>query len=325
VYGKRRQTANLREHVAESLATILSEAQTASNEALAALVVEVNALEAKECELESTGGDRATLRGVRQALRNKKNAITVLNKGHPEWEKRLADPGLYRDVVLVPVDQLPLRVAKFDVVLREDALQATRAMHAVLSRMVMFWCKWCNESFPTFHPAYDPADADVHLELRRAAKSGVPACSVEVASWERETLPSFPESEDQGVIAEQCRGVCLWCQRDMDQQQKEGAEQVVPRRSYLNHMDPCWKFPHEELGDLFASATVTEAMLIALEHMQVSFVTMRKTGLERFRKNTISFPQDIVRFAVRMEMLGPEEYRVGDRVNSRRGPGLDVG
>jgi len=226
--------------------------------------------------------------------------------------------------VLVPVDRLPLRVAKFDVVLREDALQATRAMHTVLSRMVMFWCKWCNESFPTFHPAYDPSDAGVNLELRRNGKAGVPTCSVEVASWDPETLPSFPESEEQCVVAEQCRGVCLWCQRDMEQQEKEGVEQVVPRRSYLNHMDPCWKFPVEELGELFASATATEAMLIALEHMQVSYVTVSKTGLERFRKNTISFPQDVARFAVRMEMLGAEEYRVGDRVNSRRGPGQDA-
>ena len=118
--------------------------------------------------------------------------------------------------------------------------------------------------------------------------------------------------------------MCLWCQKDLDQQKKEGLE-PVPRRSYLNDMDPCWNFPHEELGFLFASATVTESMLVALEHMQVSYVTVRKTGLERFRKNTISFPQDIARFAVRMEMLRPEEYHEKDRVNSRRGPGRDVG
>ena len=122
-------------------------------------------LEEEEYVLVSTGGDRATLRDVRKRLRNARNSITVLRKGNPTLEKRLADPGLYRDVVLVPADKLPLRVAKFDVVLREDALQATRAMHAVTSRMVVFWCKWCNESFPTFHPAYDPADAGVELEL----------------------------------------------------------------------------------------------------------------------------------------------------------------
>ena len=129
---------------------------------------------------------------------------------------------------------------------------------------------------------------------------------MEVAAWERESFPCFPENEDQCVIAEQCRGVCLWCQKDIERQEKQNAEVIVPRRSYQNHMDPCWKFPHEELGELFASATVTEGMLIALEHMQAAVVTVRKTGLEKFRKNTISFPQDIVRFAVRMEMLWPE-------------------
>ena len=142
----------------------------------------MEALEAKEYELVSSDSDRGELRKVRQGLRKAKISITLLQKGHPLWEKRLADPGLYSDVVLVPVDKLPLRVAKFDVVLREDALQATRAMHTILSRMVMFRCKWCNESFPTFHPAYDPVDADIHLELLRGAESGVPTCSVEVAS-----------------------------------------------------------------------------------------------------------------------------------------------
>ena len=145
--------------------------------------------------METRGGHREELRDVRKAMRNATHAITVLEKGHPIREKRLADPGLYRDVVLVPLDKVPLRVAKYDVVLREDALQATRAMHAILSRMVMFCCKWCSESFPTFHPAYDPADADVSLELRRCAKLGVPACSVEVASWGQESLPSFPEAK----------------------------------------------------------------------------------------------------------------------------------
>ena len=155
--------------------------------------------------------------------------------------------------------------------------------------MVMFSCKHCVESFPTFHPAYDPQDAGVNLELRRKGKLGVPACSVEVASWDPETLPSFPQNENDCVIAEQCRGVCLWCQRDIEQQEKEGKE-PVPRRSYLNHMDPCWNFPHQELATLFAEATVTEAMLIALEHMQVTYVQVSKTGLQKFKKNTISFP-----------------------------------
>ena len=34
-------------------------------------------------------------------------------------------------------------------------------------------------------------------------------------------------------------------------------------------------------------------MLVALEQMQISFVTARGSGLVKFRKNVISFPQDI--------------------------------
>ena len=149
-----------------------------------------------------------------------------------------------------------------------------------LGNMVLFKCNVCKSRFPTFHPAYDPSDAGVELQLRRGGKLGVPACSVEVASWDPATLPSFPEGEEECVIAEQCRGVCLWCQKDLDQQKKEGLE-PVPRRSYLNDMDPCWNFPHEELGDLFRSMTVTEARFVALEHMQIDFVTVRRTGLRK--------------------------------------------
>ena len=59
-------------------------------------------------------------------------------------------------------------------------------------------------------------------------------------------------------------------------------------------------------------------MLVALEHMQVSFVTLSwSTGLRKFRRNTISFPQDIAAFARQQGMM--RRYRVGSRVNSARG------
>ena len=116
-YGKERTVANLREHVKESLTGIVEGMQRANNDLLAERLEEVKKLEEEEYVLVSTGGDRATLRDVRKRLRNARNAITVLRKGNPTLEKRLADPGLYRDVVLVPADKLPLRVAKFDVVL----------------------------------------------------------------------------------------------------------------------------------------------------------------------------------------------------------------
>ena len=48
--------------------------------------------------------------------------------------------------------------------------------------------------------------------------------------------------------------------------------------------------------------------------MQVNYVTVRRTQLHKFRRNTISFPQDVAGFARRAGLL--REYRVGDRVNS---------
>ena len=73
------------------------------------------------------------------------------------------------------------------------------------------------------------------------------------------------------------------------------------------------------LKSLFDNATLVESMLVALEHMQVSFVTLAwSTGLRKFRRNTISFPQDIAAFARRHGMM--RRYQVGSRVNSARGP-----
>ena len=53
-----------------------------------------------------------------------------------------------------------------------------------------------------------------------------------------------------------------------------------------------------ELHDLFRQATVLEAMLVSLNHMQVCVCTFSsrsdsRTGLSRFRKNIIAFPQHV--------------------------------
>ena len=86
-------------------------------------------------------------------------------------------------------------------------------------------------------------------------------------------------------------------------------------------MDPCFRFPVDDLQWLFDQATMIEAMLIAREHMQVNFVTVSTTGLRKFRRNTLSFPQDVEGFAQRLDLM--KGYRPGDRVNSVRGPGQD--
>ena len=162
------------------------------------------------------------------------------------------------------------------------------------------------------------------MEILKKGRDGVAACNVEVASWD--DVPAFPGDEDgDDLIASQHRGVCLRCQKDIDRQMAHaGADatvaDVVPKWSFLNVMDPLYKFPFE-MQQLFDMATPTEAMLVALEHMQVSYTTVSRTGLSKFRRNVISFQQDIAGFAKRVGLL--QRYEVGDRVNSSPGPGDD--
>ena len=98
---------------------------------------------------------------------------------------------------------------------------------------------------------------------------------------------------------------------------------VVAKRSFMNLMDPLYRFNFKNgVWELFKSATVLESMLVALEHMQVYFVTGR-ARMGKFHKNVISFAQDIPGFASRLGLL--QGYRAGDRVDSVRGSGDDVG
>ena len=53
----------------------------------------------------------------------------------------LLDKGeLQPSYITVPLKKVPVRVAKYDVPLREAALRAVQAMHAILSSMVLFTC-----------------------------------------------------------------------------------------------------------------------------------------------------------------------------------------
>ena len=75
---------------------------------------------------------------------------------------------------------------------------------------------------------------------------------------------------------------------------------------HATSQDPLAGFPATDVDSLtqmefhylFRQATVLEAMLVALNHMQVSVCEFtgrrdRRTGLTRFRKNIISFPQHV--------------------------------
>ena len=223
----------------------------------------------------------------------------------------------------VPLKKVPVRVAKYDVRLREAPLRAAQAMHAILTNMGLFECHDCKERFPTFHPSYvpPPCIAD-DMEILKRRGDGVAACSVEVFKWDE--LPPFlppllPESSTG--LAFCAAGTCLRCQKDIDKEARDLKKSaIIALRSEENHMDPCFRFPADDLRDLFAHATITESMLVALEHMQVNFVQISKSGLRKFRRNTISFPQDIAGFAQRLHLM--KGFQLRDRVNSTRGPGV---
>ena len=201
-------------------------------------------------------------------------------------------------------------------------------VRTVLERMLLFKCDICNECFPTFHPAYDPTD-QVDLQLMRRNSKKVAHCNTEVATWQ--DLPPLRASGEELLVASKHSGRCWACHVDIERQvelQNGSTEGIVPKRSFLNGMYTLYNFPCDDVGkqlrdgkqlrEFFSSATVLEAMLVALEHMQVSFVRARRTGLPKFVKNVISFPQDIGSFAKRFALLA--EYRVKDRVNSMRVP-----
>ena len=230
-------------------------------------------------------------------------------------------PHLRESVVVLPLKALLLRVAKFDLVLEQVPLHAVHAKQTMLTRMVLFTCDTCGERFPAFHPAYEPPQ-DLKLELLKRGPCGVAACNIEVAEWNE--LPAFDPPEVDLLVAEQHSGECRRCDMDVQTErlrQGLGADDaVVAKFSERNHMDPVWMFPREELATLFESATLTESMFVALGHMQVCFVTARRTGLTKVRKNVISFAQDTPAFAQRVGLMC--RYEVGDRVNSRLGPGV---
>ena len=216
---------------------------------------------------------------------------------------RLAAGDVAQKCMLLALKTVPLRVAKYDVQLRDASVRAVQAAQAILTRMVKFTCHECQERFPAFHPAFEPPDqlADEMLLLRRGG-DGLAACSTEVAEWDE-----VPPSDPPDGFALECAGVCMRCRRDLDKQAaaaptEDDLYQVVGLRTAQNHMDPCFRFPWHDLEDLFQGATMVEGMLVALEHMQVNFVTI-SSGMTKFRRNSLSFPQDIVGFAQRQQLM----------------------
>ena len=106
---------------------------------------------------------------------------------------------------------------------------------------------------------------------------------------------------------------------------QEGTEEdalAVAKWSACNRMDPCLRFPYDDVQELFDGATMIEGMLVALEHRHIYFVSCSSSRLNDVQWNVVSLPQDSSAF-VACRGSGPV-YRAGDRVNSTRGPGWDL-
>ena len=137
--------------------------------------------------------------------------------------------------------------------------------------MVYFECRICQERWAAFHPAFEPPRW-LELEIQRARGDGLATCDVGVAIWVE--LPPAPDaSESDLLVAARCSGTCRRCHLDVvaeraRQSRDASVGGVIPKRSFLNNMDPCFGCPWDDVKALFAEATVPEAMLVALDHMQ---------------------------------------------------------
>ena len=99
-------------------------------------------------------------------------------------------------------------------------------------------------------------------------------------------------------------GVCQHCHRDLEQVEDHEILRGVAKLSAANRMDPLMGFPDDvrlrrHIQHIFDNATMLEVMLVSLQHMQVDtchFYRRRggTPGLPLFRKNIISFPQELL-------------------------------
>ena len=99
-------------------------------------------------------------------------------------------------------------------------------------------------------------------------------------------------------------GVCQHCHRDLQQVEDHELLRGVAKLSAANRMDPLMGFPDDvrlrrHIQHIFDNATMLEVMLVSLQDMQVDtchFYRRRggTPGLPLFRKNIISFPQELL-------------------------------
>ena len=198
---------------------------------------------------------------------------------------------------------VPLRSAKVALSFRKHLLQRVCDAHEMLHNLILFRCSVCKERFPTFHPLCEPP-----FDLQSAAH-----CRIAVYSWDQDQPPLGK------TMAPIATGCCHRCSDSIRKVSRDPLLQGVAVFSAENNMDfldglcdnNAASLSHippllgkddgrlrNEYLYLFQHATVVESMLVSLSHMQVDVCYLRghkgqKSGVTSFRKNIISFPQDV--------------------------------
>ena len=97
-------------------------------------------------------------------------------------------------------------------------------------------------------------------------------------------------------------GMCQRCATDLKEVEDDDFLSGIAKYSPVNHMDPLFGLTgHPRLFKkwlyLLNTMTITESMLVALAHMQVSYCYFRgrrqSAGMPFFHKNIICFPQEL--------------------------------
>ena len=230
------------------------------------------------------------------------------------------------------------RTAKLHSKFRGDLLASMLDAERVVCNMVLFHCTTCNSRFPTFHPRHPPnvdlqclATCPVDVDTWEEPTEGnipvntlmAPYCRGRCARCARQLAAPRP-SPDATAPGSQVAVFSAANRQDplagypgyrdglpaLDFSEHSPLRRLVERHhaELLRHpqagttIEPLLTIDEgalrKTINYYMRHATVVEAMVVALQHMQISVCTMRgfsgKPGVSCYRKNIICFPQELL-------------------------------
>ena len=270
---------------------------------------------AKACTIDTPCEEQTVVRLMFTDERVSRKGIFdyALNLATKEWTCIKATNASRKSVprtgVLYAEHLVPVRTAKNHTKFDKETLTRMLEAQRILCNMLLFKCNECNERFPTFHPDHKPK---MKLEV-------LATYPCEVCTFDEEP------SNTRQKLAPLHTGMCQRCARDLAKvvghPQLDGVSVfgTLNRMNLLHGIQP--ESPElREFHHLFSEATVVEEMLVAMHHMQVSVCTVgtaarKGFGMTTFRKNIISFPQELNELKEMLAFMS--NLSVNDSVNVR--------